>query len=103
MAKCGGAIRDDLGNWMTDFRANLRSCSADETEAWGIYYGLKLVIWDKGLRKVIVECDSKRLVDWITKDGVRDKMRGPIANFVNRCKAVMGQDWEIRMMHVFRE
>lgn len=101
-ARCGGATRDDQGNWKTGFLANLGPCSVDEAEAWGIYYGLKLA-WDKGLRKVILECDSKRLVDWLTKDGSRDEIRGPIANLVNRCKTMMGQDREVRMTHVFRE
>lgn len=63
-AGCGGVLRDDRGGWIAGYLANLGIGVAEEDEAWGLYYGLKIA-WEKGLRKIIIDCDSKIVVDWI--------------------------------------
>lgn len=45
-AGCGGLLRDENGNWIVGFVAEL----------WGILYGLELA-WKHGYRKVIIEAD----------------------------------------------
>lgn len=74
----------------------------EEAEVWGIYYGLKLA-WEKGFRSIIIESDSRRVVDWLTNNNGHVRTRGVIANIITRCKDMMQRDWVIKVSHIFRE
>ena len=41
------------------------TCNAFIQVLWGVVIGLQIA-WDLGLRKLMVECDSKALIDSIT-------------------------------------
>nr|GMD07842.1 uncharacterized protein LOC109158742 [Ipomoea batatas] len=69
------------------------------TEAWAILKGVEWA-WRKGFRKLIVQSDSKRVIDWI--DGTSTP-RGPICNIIEKCKSRKKNNWEISFKHIFRE
>ncbi|CAL5382095.1 unnamed protein product [Camellia sinensis] len=52
----GGVFRDKDGSWLCGFFGKLDSCYSLETEMWGIYRGLTMVL-EKGLHEVIIETD----------------------------------------------
>lgn len=55
-----GVLRDWNGKWLTGFSLRLGNCTIAEAKAWAILKGLEIA-WDKGMRKVHVMCDSKKL------------------------------------------
>ncbi|XP_031120955.1 uncharacterized protein LOC116024195 [Ipomoea triloba] len=74
-------------------------------------------IWNHGYRKVIIESDAKRVVDWINaseyeKPPVVDWINaseyekpptGMVANIINECRKWLRMNWQIQLNHVFRE
>lgn len=55
-------IKDSTGNWMVGFTHELGQCGVLKTEEWAMCLGLKLA-WEEGFKKILVETDSKLLVD----------------------------------------
>nr|GMD70526.1 putative ribonuclease H-like domain-containing protein [Ipomoea batatas] len=99
---CGGVLRDSNGDWIWGFSCNLGEGSIMEAEAWGILKGLKLT-WDHGYRKVIIESDAKKVVDWITTRERNNLPIGNVANIISECKRWIGRDWVVRVIHIHRE
>ena len=62
MARAGEIIRNHLGGWVDGFVVNLGSCSVMEVECLGVVHGL-CTAWDLGVKNLIVESDSKNVVD----------------------------------------
>ncbi|KAJ6860090.1 hypothetical protein NC651_036433 [Populus alba x Populus x berolinensis] len=56
-----GVCRDEHGIWLFGFSSSVKSGSAFESELLAVREALKLA-WDKGLKSVIVESDSKSVV-----------------------------------------
>nr|GMD86277.1 ribonuclease H [Ipomoea batatas] len=67
---CAGVVRDSRGNWCGGFGFRIPATSVALTEAWAILKGVEWA-WRKGFRKLIVQSDSKRVIDWI--DGMRER------------------------------
>ncbi|XP_019156234.1 PREDICTED: uncharacterized protein LOC109152979 [Ipomoea nil] len=63
--------KDENGNWVVGFTANIENCSIAEAEAWSIFKGLKLA-WKKGCRKVVVESDAKNIIDCLNHHDSED-------------------------------
>ena len=57
-AAAGGVMRNDEGEWCGGFVVIIGRCGAPLAELWGVYYGL-VVAWEKGVRRLEVEVDSK--------------------------------------------
>lgn len=64
-ASMGGSLRDDHANWLWGFHLSLGSDSMFKIEARALLEGL-LLAWDKGFKKIIVECDNSLLVDLLS-------------------------------------
>nr|GMC87178.1 uncharacterized protein LOC109149189 [Ipomoea batatas] len=96
---CAGVVRDSRGNWCGGFGFRIPATSVALTEAWAILKGVEWA-WRKGFRKLIVQSDSKRVIDWI--DGTSTP-RGPICNIIEKCKSWKKNNWEISFKHIFRE
>lgn len=64
--------------------------------------GMKLAR-EKGYKNVIIESDSKKVVEWVTREDNRKKIRDPIKNIIDKCKDMMKRDWEVRIYCVYRE
>lgn len=57
LATACGVIRNEFGEWIGGFAANLGVAMAHVAELWGVIHALELA-WDKGCRRVEVEMDS---------------------------------------------
>lgn len=95
----GGAFRNHSGEWCGGFAINIGITTAPTTELWGVVFGLEIA-WDKGLRRVHVEIDSKVVLRFIEK-GVQPTH--PLASLVLRCQDLLTRDLVVRFGHVFRE
>lgn len=71
----------EWGSWKTSFAMNLGQCYVEEAEANGMLKGMKLVL-EEGIRKVVVEFDSKIVAQFVTQVGKQTKVRCPIANII---------------------
>lgn len=83
------------------FQQQLRKDKDDTpvTEGWAVLNGITW-LWNKGLKKVIIQCDSKKVVDWIEGG---DLPNGPMRNIIVQCRAWIKKDWEISIQHILRE
>ena len=99
LAGAGGVIRDHIGTWIGGFARNIGVCSSMTAELWAIYSGLQLV-WDKGFRKVVLESDSRVVVGLINGESVRVDRN---YNILMQIKNMLGRDWEVVIVHVYRE
>nr|AID60103.1 hypothetical protein [Brassica napus] len=99
LATAGGALRDEEGKWIGGFSLNIGICSAPLAELWGVYYGL-CIAWDKGIRKLEVEVDSKSVVGFL-KTGIHDSH--PLSFLVRLCYGFVSRDWIVNFSHVYRE
>lgn len=96
---CGGVLRDENGKWISEFAANLRFTTALETKIWGLYYRV-LITWESGQRKVIVESDSKTMVDILGKD-LHDSH--PLHYVMYCIKQFLNRDWIVKIQHIYRK
>jgi len=96
MAGCGGIIRDHAGNWVAGFTCNLGSCSVIEAEQWAVYRGLQLA-WDLRLEKIIIESDSKNVIDLLSKSG---NERSSL--LVLQIQRFLQLNWETKLQYVAR-
>ncbi|PRQ26177.1 putative RNA-directed DNA polymerase [Rosa chinensis] len=95
----GGVIRDQFGNWINGFLAHFGHGEVLEAEAWGMRLGLKLAA-DIGMDKVVVECDSKVLVN-LVNNGVDELC--PLKTVIDYCLHLQAGFSECIISHVFRE
>lgn len=64
LAGCGEFIRDRHGDWICGFSKFISRCSVFLAEVWEVFEGLKISS-SQGLVKVILNIDSKRVVNVI--------------------------------------
>ncbi|KAI8545912.1 hypothetical protein RHMOL_Rhmol07G0074100 [Rhododendron molle] len=62
----GSLFRDHRGIWILGYYGKLGTSSVLETEIWGIYRGLTIML-EKGLSNVSIETDSQMAVKLITE------------------------------------
>ena len=99
LATAGRAMRDEYGEWRGGFAINIGICSAPLAELWGVYYGL-CIAWDKGIRRLEVEVDSKSVVGFL-KTGIQDSH--PLSFLIRLCYGFISRDWLVKISHVYRE
>ncbi|WCJ28598.1 Polynucleotidyl transferase ribonuclease H-like superfamily protein [Euphorbia peplus] len=99
LAGAGGVIRDNKSKWIFGFMFNIGNCSAVQSELWGILKGLMLA-WDVGIKHLIVESDSDQAVTWLSN---KDKTDGLCSNLIGACLDIISKDWEVWIVHVYRE
>nr|GMC99849.1 reverse transcriptase [Ipomoea batatas] len=102
IAGCGGVFRDDKGNWIEGFIANLGIFSSEEAEAWAVLKGLKIA-WERGFRKVMVETDANNIVEALNMPNSGSNYRRLLANIIQDCKQWLMKPWDITVTHIFRE
>ena len=56
--------------------------------------------WDRGFRKVTLESDSRVVIGLINGESVRVDRN---FNLIMQIKKKLGRDWEVSILHVYRE
>ena len=73
-AACGGLIRDHQGRFLFGFSANLGLCTITFAELWGMYFGMKIAHWERGLLFVPpFNTDIQTLTQRVRKKIMREK------------------------------
>ena len=66
---------------------------------WGAIYSLDLA-WRDGHRKVVLEIDSIATISLIS---VGSENKHPYAMVITRVHDLLCRDWQVRILHVYRE
>ncbi|KAL5775782.1 hypothetical protein ACOSP7_013339 [Xanthoceras sorbifolium] len=85
MISSGGLLRDFQKNWLGGLAVNKGRGSVLEAELWDIFESLKLA-WDAGYRRIIVESDSKSVVDLLLSSFSDEH---PLFNLLDSCRSLI--------------
>ena len=80
-ATAGGVVRNEHGDWLTGFAANLGIATASVAELWRVIHGLDIAS-ERGYRRIHVEVDSQIVIKLI-EEGVG--VVHPLFSLVLRC------------------
>nr|GMD95791.1 heat shock 70 kDa protein-like [Ipomoea batatas] len=87
---CAGVVRDSRGSWCGDFGFKVPATTVAMKEVWAILKGVEWA-WRKGLRKLIVQSDSKKsLIGLKTRTSLED----PCATSLRDASNTMWAEWE---------
>lgn len=98
-AGCGGVLRHYNGVWIVGFSEILGQCNPFEAEEWAVMKSLQLA-WDMGFKNIIVESDSKTLVESIN-DYPKPQARGSLV--LLEIKNLLKFSWNVVVNFVPRE
>lgn len=73
----GGVVRDDRGNWVVGFFRKIGKTNNFAVEIWALHDGLYLCN-QMNLASIIVELDSKALVDALNNPSYANSMISPL-------------------------
>ncbi|KAL5736493.1 hypothetical protein ACOSQ2_031281 [Xanthoceras sorbifolium] len=90
---------DCNNSWLGGFTINKGSGSILEAELWGLLEGLKFA-WKSGFRAVLVESDSKDVIDLISADA---NSSHPNFSIIQAYRDMLFANWVCSISHVFRE
>ncbi|MCH88942.1 ribonuclease H protein [Trifolium medium] len=96
---CGGLFRNSDGRWMKGYIKKIGVCDAFHAELWGMYLGLDMA-WKERIPQLIVESDSKVLIDMITDNC---KFNGVVPTLVRRIRNLLALNWHVQFCHTWRE
>jgi ribonuclease HI len=99
IAGCGGLFRDSDGQWLKGYTLRIGDCDALHAEMWGMYTGMKMAR-RQGYTHLIVESDSKLLIDMVTG---RCKLNGNSPILVKRIQDLSNLQWHVIFQHTWRE
>lgn len=95
-AGCGGVVRDSSGNWLYGFTNNIGSCAPDQAEAWGLLRSIQAAV-HMGYRNIIVEGDSKEVIDAMSNSS---NTTSSIGNILKACRQELRQieTWKLELI-----
>jgi len=99
LAGCGRILCQSDGRWIKGFSRKIGACDALHAEMWGLYLGLDMA-WSEGLSHVIVESDSKVLIDMVANNC---KISGTIPSMIRRIQEILQRYWHTQVIHTWRE
>ncbi|CAJ2657953.1 unnamed protein product [Trifolium pratense] len=99
IAGCGDLFRDSDGRWLIGYTQRIGDCDALHAEMWGMYTGMEMAR-RQGYTHLIVESDSKLLIDMVTG---RCKLNGKAPILVNRIQDLSNLQWHVMFKHTWRE
>ncbi|XP_019162015.1 PREDICTED: uncharacterized protein LOC109158583 [Ipomoea nil] len=99
LASAGGLVRDDRGTLVWGFTAKIGITDSFAAELWGLREGLRLCL-KRGVRQVMVEMDSKSIIDLLHKDA---QLEDTGCTLLFDCMAMIPKFEGIRFKHIFRE
>lgn len=95
LAGCGGLFRDAISQWITGYARKIGTCDASHAEMWDMYEGLKIAR-RQGFLQLIVESDSKLLVDMVTGNY---KLSGATPILIHRLCDLIDLPWNVHINH----
>ncbi|OMO90214.1 Endonuclease/exonuclease/phosphatase [Corchorus olitorius] len=98
-AGAGGIIRDSAGSFYVGFSRHLGVATSTSAELWAIRDGLNIAK-ERGLRNIIVECDSKVAVQLISECF---NSRHTYSAILNDCRYLMDLLNVRKIEHTYRE
>ncbi|MCI02556.1 ribonuclease H protein, partial [Trifolium medium] len=99
IAGCGGIIRGSQGEWLGGFAKGVGSYSAFVAELWGVFEGLSHAR-RLSFSAVELNIDSVTVVNVITKGNLQSPVG---AMLVRNIRRLMDLDWEVNIVHAYRE
>ncbi|CAN1256136.1 Putative ribonuclease H protein At1g65750 [Linum perenne] len=98
-AAAGGALRTANGDVVAAFTMNMGRCSITRAEIRGIVEGMRLA-WNKGVRKLAIQTDSKCAVQLLQKIGNNDHQH---AALIIAYEELTRREWDVTLHHIYRE
>ncbi|KAH9778145.1 RNase H domain-containing protein [Citrus sinensis] len=98
-AGAGGIVRDESGKWILGYSKNLGTSNSLASELWALYHGLNLV-WERGFRKVLVECNSHEAVKCLE---LPTSFLDPNRALILSCKEYLCRNWDCKLQLILRE
>lgn len=95
----GGVIRNQEGEWLSGFAANLGTGKVIEAELWALYRGLELA-WKSGLAPLEVETDSTTVLK-LMHNPVEVNWKHPQFNLIKSCQNLLNQSWSCSLNHAY--
>ncbi|PQM43263.1 hypothetical protein Pyn_40418 [Prunus yedoensis var. nudiflora] len=95
----GGVIRNQEGEWLSGFAANLGTGKVIEAELWALYRGLELA-WNSGLAPLEVETDSTTVVK-LMHNPVEVNWKHPQFKLIKSCQNLLNQSWKCSLNHAY--
>lgn len=97
--RCGGFFRDSDGKWIKSYIKKIGACDALHDEMCGLYLDIDMA-WREHLDHLIVESDSKILIDMIF-DNFKFNRNIPI--LVHRIWKLLKINWNLQINHIWCE
>ncbi|CAN1776777.1 Putative ribonuclease H protein At1g65750 [Linum perenne] len=88
----GGLIRNDHGQFVSAFTANMGDCSISRAEMGAIVQGMKLA-WDLGIRKLLVQSDSKAAIAILQREDTGHQH----AILASEFKELFSRRWDVTL------
>ncbi|KAL6130766.1 hypothetical protein ACLB2K_069145 [Fragaria x ananassa] len=95
----GGVLRDHLGIWIDGFQVNLGTGEVLDAEAWGLFFGLRMVAMHN-IVNLEIESDSVVLVQLMLKS---DTGVHPLGSLLDSFSVMMSKLLNVSIKHIFRE
>ncbi|XP_004289446.1 PREDICTED: putative ribonuclease H protein At1g65750-like [Fragaria vesca subsp. vesca] len=95
----GGVLRDHLGIWIDGFQVNLGTSEVLDAEAWGLFFGLRMVAMHN-IVNLEIESNYAVLVQLMLKS---DTGVHPLGSLLDSCSVMMSKLLNVNIKHIFRE
>ena len=99
LAGCEGLLRDPDGRWIKGYFMKIGMCDVFHAKMWGMCLGLDIP-WRENTIHLIVESDSKILVDMITENC---NFSGMTPTMVRHIRHLLSLSWTVKITHTWRE
>ena len=96
---CGGAVRDEHGEWIAGFSRYIGTSSSIVAEMWALRDGLVLCK-NLNIQCLVVELDANMIVNVLTKPDYANNIISPI---LDDCKQMLTQFQQVQIRHFFRQ
>ena len=96
---CGGLFRNSDERWIKGYTKKIGSCDSFHAKIWSLYLALDMA-WRDHISYLIVESDSKLLIDMITGNYT---IGGVIPTLVRRIHNLLALGWQVQVRHTWRE
>ncbi|KAF2297118.1 hypothetical protein GH714_017608 [Hevea brasiliensis] len=96
----GGVLRDSMGYWIAALLVCLKVCNSKQAELNAFHHGLRMA-WDLGFRRLLVELDSRTILDLVSK--MEDMPNLRFINLVSQYRELINRSWQVQLVHCYRE